>query len=55
MVPCYKCAQSIINSGIIKLVASKDYHGAKRSKEIFKQAGVKLEIINKEIESYKDQ
>jgi dCMP deaminase len=55
MTPCYKCAQSIINSGIIRIVALKDYHGAERSKEILKQAGVKLEIINKEIEVYKNQ
>ncbi len=55
MVPCYTCAKTIINAGIKRVVALKDYHGAKRTKEIFKQAKVKLEIINKEIESYKDQ
>ncbi|MDR3519718.1 MAG: cytidine/deoxycytidylate deaminase family protein [Candidatus Pacebacteria bacterium] len=55
MTPCYKCAQSIINSGILRVVTLKDYHGAKRSKEIFKQAKIKLEIINKEIELYKNQ
>lgn len=55
MTPCYKCAQSIINSGIIRVVASKDYHSSKRSKEIFKQAKIKLEILNKEVQAYKDQ
>ncbi len=45
MTPCYKCAQSIINSGIVRVVAKNDYHGAKRTKEIFKQAKVKLEIL----------
>ena len=55
MVPCYKCTQSIINSGIIRLVALNDYHSSKRSKEIFKKAGVKLEIINKEVEKYVNQ
>lgn len=55
MVPCYTCAKTIINSGIKRVVALKDYHGAKKTKEIFKQAKLKLEITNKEIESYKDQ
>ncbi len=47
MTPCYKCAQSIINSGIVRVVVLKDYHGAKRAKEIFKKAKVKLEILGK--------
>ncbi|ETB63944.1 TPA: cell division protein DedD [Candidatus Nomurabacteria bacterium] len=45
MTPCYKCAQSIINSGIVRVVALKDYHGAKRTKEIFKEVDIKLEIL----------
>jgi dCMP deaminase len=53
MTPCYKCAQSIINSGIVRLVALKDYHGASRTKEIFKQAGVEYEILG-DMEIYKD-
>ena len=52
--PCYKCAQSIINAGIVRIVALRDYHATLESKKIFKQAKVKVEIINKEIEKYKD-
>ncbi|MEI7709484.1 MAG: cytidine/deoxycytidylate deaminase family protein [bacterium] len=55
MTPCYKCAQSIVNVGIIRVVCEKDYHAGQATKEIFKQAGVKLEIINKEIEKYDRQ
>lgn len=55
MVTCYKCSQSIINAGIVRVVALKDYHASKRSKQIFKQAGVKLEIINKKVEQYDRQ
>lgn len=55
MVPCYACAKTVINAGIKRVVAIRDYHASKRSKEIFKKAGVKLEITNKEIQSYKDQ
>jgi len=55
MVPCYKCAQSIINVGIVRMVSQKDYHASKRTKEILKKAKVKLEILNKETESYDRQ
>ncbi len=55
MVPCYSCAKVVINAGIKRFVAMRDYHVSGRTKEIFKQAGVKLEIINKEIEKYKRQ
>lgn len=54
MTPCYKCAQSIINSGVVRVVAMKDYHGGKRSKEIFKEAGVEFELLNSEMETYKN-
>jgi len=52
MVPCYKCAQSIINTGIVKVVAMKDYHGGARTKEIFKQAKIKFVLLNSEMETY---
>jgi dCMP deaminase len=53
--PCYTCAKAIINAGIKRVVTLRDYHASKQSKNVFKQAGIKLEIINKEIQSYKDQ
>lgn len=55
MVPCYACAKVVINAGIKRFVAIKDYHVTNRTKEIFKKAGVKLEIINKEVEKYSRQ
>ncbi len=53
MIPCYKCAQSIINAGIVRVVALKDYHGAARSKEIFKLANIDYKILG-DMEVYKD-
>ncbi len=53
MIPCYKCAQSIINAGIVRVVALKDYHGASRTKEILKQANIAYEILGG-METYKD-
>lgn len=55
MVPCYVCAKLVITAGIKRVVAQNDYHVSKRSKEILKKAGVKLEIINKEVQKYAKQ
>lgn len=55
MVPCYSCAKSAITAGIKRVISEKDYHASKRSKEILKKAGVKLEIVNKEVEKYSRQ
>ena len=52
MTPCYTCAKLIINSGIKRVVAEKDYHAGTRSKEIFKEAGVKFELLNEEMVTY---
>ena len=55
MVTCYTCSKTVINAGVKRLVALQDYHASAKSKEILKKAGVRLDIINKEIEPYKDQ
>jgi len=55
MVPCYKCAQSIVNVGIVRVVCDKDYHAGNKAKEIFKKAKIKLEIIHKHITKYDKQ
>ncbi|MBW3016048.1 AAA family ATPase [Candidatus Woesearchaeota archaeon] len=52
MEPCLKCAQLIINSGIKRVVCQKQYHGATITRDIFKQAGVKMDVVVKELEKY---
>lgn len=52
MTPCYTCAKILINAGIKKVMALKDYHRSQRSKEVFAEAGVKLQILNNESEDY---
>ncbi|MFA6158593.1 MAG: cytidine/deoxycytidylate deaminase family protein [Candidatus Paceibacterota bacterium] len=52
MTPCYTCAKILINAGIRRVVANKDYHAAKRSKEVFAEAGVELVILHNEVETY---
>lgn len=55
MTPCYACAKMIINAGIKRVVCAQDYHAGKRSKEVFKEAGVQYELLSDEILKYKDQ
>ncbi|MFZ2154486.1 MAG: cytidine/deoxycytidylate deaminase family protein [Candidatus Moraniibacteriota bacterium] len=52
MTPCYTCAKMIINSGIRRVVCSKDYHKGQRSKEIFKEAGVIYDLLSDAMETY---
>jgi deoxycytidylate deaminase len=52
MVPCYACAKVVVNAGIKRCVVSFDYQLSERTKDVFKQAGVKLEIINKKVMKY---
>lgn len=55
MTPCYACAKMIINAGITRVVAAKDYHASARSKEIMKCANVSLELLSKDLETYPHQ
>lgn len=52
MVPCINCAKMIINCGMVRVVCEKDYHAAKETKQMFKKAKIKLEILNSEMETY---
>lgn len=54
-VPCFACCKMIINAGIKKVVAEKDYHDSGFTKEFFRQAGVELVILKNEVETYPDQ
>lgn len=54
MTPCYTCAKMIINAGIKKVVCAQDYHASKRSKEIFKEAGIEFCLMSENMTTYKD-
>ncbi len=54
MTPCYTCAKMIVNAGIVRVVAAKDYHAGTRSKEIFEEAGVAFELVDDATETYED-
>tara|TARA_Y100000034_G_C6748277_1_gene332438 strand:- start:94 stop:780 length:687 start_codon:yes stop_codon:yes gene_type:complete len=54
MTPCYTCAKMIINCGIKKVVAQRDYHASDETKRIFKEAKLQLKLLNKEVTTYKN-
>lgn len=55
MEPCFACAMMIAGSGIKRLVVQKKYHAAKESRELFKNAGVELVVIEDKVMEYDDQ
>ena len=55
MTPCFRCAMKIIRVGIVRVVAKKRYHAEEKTIEWFKKAKIQLDILNDEVETYKDQ
>lgn len=54
MTPCYVCAKLMINAGVIKVIANKDYHRGSKTKDLFKQSSVSFQLLNPEVEDYKN-
>lgn len=55
MTPCRTCAMMIINCGIERVVAERRYHAGAESEAMFREAGVELEYVHDEVESYTNQ
>ena len=57
MTPCRNCAMLIVNSGIARVVALTDYHGAssQEAKEMMKIAKVDFRILTDAKPDYKDK
>lgn len=55
MTPCFNCAKMIVSVGIERVVAKKRYHAEKLSLELFKNAGIELEILENKVEEYANQ
>ncbi len=54
MEPCYSCAKLIVVAGIKRVVAKKRYHQAQKSRELFEKAGVQLDVLEDELETYEN-
>ena len=55
MEPCRVCAMLIISVGITKVIAKKKYHAAQETRNMFRQAGVELAVVEDEVEQYSGQ
>ena len=55
MEPCRVCAMLIISVGITKVIAKKKYHAAQETRDMFRQAGVELAVVEDEVEQYSVQ
>jgi dCMP deaminase len=55
MEPCLDCAKAIISAGIKRVVCEKMYHGGHLTRDFFKEAGVKLEVLDETLEEYPNQ
>jgi len=55
MTPCVNCARRIVRVGIKRIVTQKRYHADAPSRELFKQAKVKLDIMDDSLEKYDKQ
>jgi len=44
----------LVAVGIKRVVCQKHYHGAKLTRELFEQANVQLDVLEDELETYKD-
>ena len=52
MEPCIDCTKLLISSGIKRVVCEMRYHASKESREMLEEAGVRIEVLSKEIEKY---
>ena len=55
MEPCRVCAMLIISVGIVRVVAKRRYHAAEETRAMFAQAGITLDVVEDELETYPDQ
>ncbi len=55
MEPCRVCAMLIISSGITRVVSRRQYHAAQETREMFRRAGIRLDVQEAIPEEYPKQ
>jgi dCMP deaminase len=55
MEPCRVCAMLIIGVGIRRVVARRRYHAAQETRDMFRDSGVELLVLEDELEQYTGQ
>ena len=55
MEPCRTCAMLIVSVGIKKVVAQRRYHAAQETRDMFRDAGVEMVVVEDTVETYENQ
>ncbi len=55
MEPCRVCAMLIISVGIKKVIVKRRYHAGQDTRELFKEAGIDLVVMENEVQEYSNQ
>jgi len=55
MEPCRVCAMLITSVSITRVVAKRRYQAGQDTRELFRRAGVELDVIEEVVESYESQ
>ena len=55
MEPCRVCAMLIISVRLERVICQRRYHAAQDTRELFKEAGIELLVIEDRLESYSRQ
>lgn len=55
MTPCFNCARMMVQVGIVRVVALRRYHADRLSVELFKSAGIQLDVLENKVEEYEKQ
>jgi len=55
MEPCRVCAMLIISVGIRKVVVKRRYHAGQETRDLFREAGIELVVMENKVQEYSDQ
>lgn len=55
MEPCRVCAMLIISVGIKKVIVKRRYHAGQDTRDLFKEAGIDLTVMENEVQEYSNQ
>ncbi len=55
MEPCRVCAMLIISVGIKRVIVKRRYHAGQDTRELFKEAGIELVVMENEVQEYSNQ
>lgn len=52
MEPCLTCAKMLTNAGAVRVVCERRYHAGGPTRDLFKAAGIQLDVRHDEVQAY---